>query len=70
MWKSKYSTYFIFMNLFAEFSIPLKVFSCTAIEKNISIPSNNIRSIPLTILGAFIMFQVAVKYIYIYLAGS
>lgn len=47
-------------------SIPLKVSSSTAKKgKNISIPSNNIRSIPLAILEVFIVFQVAAKYIYI-----
>lgn len=49
-------------------SIPLKVSSSfTKKRKNISIPSNNIRSIPLAILEAFIVFQAATKYVYIYI---
>lgn len=50
-------------------SIPLKVSSSfTKKRKNISIPSNNIRSIPLVILEAFIVFQAATKYVYIYMS--
>lgn len=52
-------------------SIPLKVSSSfTKKRKNISIPSNNIRSIPLAILEAFIVFQAATKYVYIYIYVS
>lgn len=53
-----------------KFTIPLKVSSSIVTGKNISIPNNNIRSILLAMLGAFIVSQAAVIYIYIYLAGS